>query len=89
MRAQLLPPRSPEATGMIASLGKTQTPALAATSRRSLSYTEGTFTCRDFLASYARATEAWLQGEACRTDHGKWEVKSLSVKRSRDSPETP
>ena len=35
MRAQLLPPRSPEATGMIASLGKTQTPALAATSRRS------------------------------------------------------
>ena len=30
------------------------------------------------------ATEAWLQGEACRTDHGKWEVKSLGVKRSRD-----
>jgi len=50
-----------------------------------LSYTEGTSTCRDFLASYLRErTEAWLQGEACRTDHGKWEVKSLGVKRSRD-----
>jgi hypothetical protein len=43
------------------------------------SYTEGTFTCRDFLASYVQGqTEAWLQGEACRTDHGKWEVKSLT-----------
>jgi surface antigen len=54
------------------------------------SYAEGPFTCRDFLASYVRRqTEAWLQGEACRTDHGKWEVKSLSVKRSRDPPEIP
>ena len=44
-----------------------------------VSYTEGTFTCRDFLASYVRGqTEAWLQGEACRTGHGKWEVKSLT-----------
>lgn len=43
------------------------------------SYGEGTLTCRDFLASYVRGqTEAWLQGEACRTDHGKWEVKSLT-----------
>jgi hypothetical protein len=42
-------------------------------------YSEGGFTCRDFLASYVRAgSEAWLQGEACRTDHGKWEVKSLT-----------
>jgi surface antigen len=42
------------------------------------SYSEGGFTCRDFLASYVHgASEAWLQGEACRTDHGKWEVKSL------------
>jgi hypothetical protein len=54
------------------------------------SYTEGTVTCRDFLASYLRGqTEAWLQGEACRTNHGKWEVKSLSVKQSRDPLETP
>ncbi len=42
-------------------------------------YSEGGFTCRDFLASYIHAgSAAWLQGEACRTDHGKWEVKSLT-----------
>jgi surface antigen len=42
------------------------------------SYSEGIFTCRDFLASYVHGeSEAWLQGEACRTEHGKWEVKSL------------
>lgn len=35
-------------------------------------------TCRDFLASYVRrGTEAWLQGEACRADAGKWEVRSM------------
>lgn len=42
------------------------------------SHSEGNFTCRDILASYLHGdAEAWLQGEACRTDHGKWEVKSL------------
>jgi len=41
-------------------------------------YNTGSSTCRDFLASYVRGeAQAWLQGEACRTDHGKWEVKSL------------
>jgi hypothetical protein len=41
-------------------------------------YSEGGFICRDFLASYVHeSSEAWLQGEACRTDHGKWEIKSL------------
>jgi len=41
-------------------------------------YSEGVFTCRDFLASYVRGQQqSWLQGEACRTDRGKWEVKSL------------
>jgi surface antigen len=41
-------------------------------------YPEGAFTCRDFLASYVRGdAQAWLQGEACRTEHGKWEVRSL------------
>jgi len=35
-------------------------------------------TCRDFLASYVRqGAEAWMQGEACRTGKGKWQVKSL------------
>ena len=41
-------------------------------------HNEGSFICRDFLASYVRGeTQSWLQGEACRTNHGKWEVKSL------------
>jgi surface antigen len=49
------------------------------------SYPEGPFTCRDFLASYVRGqTEAWLQGAACHPDQGKWDVRSLGVKRSRD-----
>ncbi|MGO9629042.1 MAG: RT0821/Lpp0805 family surface protein [Xanthobacteraceae bacterium] len=42
------------------------------------SYSDGAFTCRDFLASYVRGqAQAWLQGAACRTARGKWEVKSL------------
>ncbi len=42
------------------------------------SYTDGDATCRDFLASYVRGqTQSWLQGEACRSAHGGWEVKSL------------
>jgi surface antigen len=42
------------------------------------SYSEGSFHCRDFLASYVRGeAQSWLQGEACRTEHGRWEVKSL------------
>jgi surface antigen len=41
-------------------------------------YNEGALFCRDFLASYQnRQFQAWLKGEACRTEHGRWEVKSL------------
>jgi surface antigen len=41
-------------------------------------YNEGAAFCRDFLASYIRGqSQAWLKGEACRTDGGRWEVKSL------------
>jgi surface antigen len=41
-------------------------------------YNDGTATCRDFLASYIRGqAQSWLQGAACRTAQGKWEVKSL------------
>ena len=48
------------------------------------SYVEGTFTCHDFLASYVHVeTETWLQGEACRIDNGKWEVKNLRPLDSR------
>jgi surface antigen len=42
------------------------------------SYIDGAYTCRVFLASYVRGSaQAWMQGEACRTAHGKWEVRSL------------
>jgi surface antigen len=41
-------------------------------------YNDGAATCRDFLASYVRGqAQSWLQGAACRTAQGKWEVKSL------------
>jgi len=41
-------------------------------------YTQDGVTCRDFLASYVRdGAESWLQGEACRVHHGKWEVRAL------------
>jgi surface antigen len=41
-------------------------------------YTQAGMTCRDFLASYVRKdTQDWLQGEACRAQHGRWEVRSL------------
>ncbi len=35
-------------------------------------------TCRDFLASYLHEkVEAWLRGEACQGQKGRWEVKSF------------
>ena len=35
-------------------------------------------TCRDFLASYVKGTsESWLQGAACQTGHGQWEIHTL------------
>jgi hypothetical protein len=48
------------------------------------SYNEGGQSCRDFLASYVHgASQDWLQGAACRTAQGHWEVKSLKpLKRS-------
>ncbi len=40
-------------------------------------YTEEGRTCRDFLASYVNGkSESWLQGAACRSKHGRWEVRS-------------
>ena len=36
------------------------------------------YLCRDFLASYIRpSAQAWLQGEACRKQAGRWEVTTL------------
>lgn len=47
------------------------------------SHTEDGVACRDFLASYVRAgAQAWLQGSACRTARGEWEVKSLKPLKS-------
>ena len=41
-------------------------------------YTQDGMTCRDFLASYVRnGSESWLQGDACRAERGKWQVRSL------------
>ena len=35
-------------------------------------------TCRDFLASYVNGrSEAWMQGGACKSDHGRWEIHTL------------
>lgn len=42
------------------------------------SYSEGGLTCRDFLASHVvDKSETWLQGEACQSGRGTWEVRSL------------
>jgi surface antigen len=44
----------------------------------SSAYRQDGATCRDFLASYVRnGAEAWLQGEACRSHKGRWEVRQM------------
>jgi surface antigen len=46
-------------------------------------HSEDGLPCRDFLASYLRAgAPAWLQGSACRTARGDWQVKSLKALKS-------
>ena len=41
-------------------------------------YSQAGKTCRDFLASHIRGeSESWLQGEACQSQEGHWEVRSL------------
>jgi surface antigen len=35
-------------------------------------------TCRDFLASYVNgASQSWLQGAACKSSRGHWEIHTL------------
>jgi surface antigen len=42
------------------------------------SYSEGGHSCRNFLASYVNGgAQSWLQGSACRTARGEWQVKNL------------
>jgi surface antigen len=46
-------------------------------------YSDGGASCRDFLASYVSAgAQAWLQGSACRSAGGEWQVKSLKPLKS-------
>jgi surface antigen len=34
--------------------------------------------CRDFLASFVKGeAESWMEGEACKASHGRWEIRSL------------
>jgi hypothetical protein len=41
-------------------------------------YSQEGRTCRDFLASYVKGqSENWLQGAACQTGHGQWEIHTL------------
>lgn len=36
-------------------------------------------TCRDFLASYVRgSSEAWMQGAACKSAKGQWEIRDMT-----------
>jgi hypothetical protein len=39
---------------------------------------EDGLTCHEFLASFEReGSSSWMQGEACRANKGKWEVRTL------------
>jgi hypothetical protein len=41
-------------------------------------YTSDGRTCRDFLASYVNGrSESWLQGAACQSSQGRWEIHTL------------
>lgn len=36
-------------------------------------------TCRDFLASYVQgSSEAWMQGAACKSAKGQWEIRDMT-----------
>jgi surface antigen len=47
------------------------------------SYSEAGVACRDFLASYIHGeSHDWLEGAACRTGGGSWQVKRLKPLKS-------
>jgi surface antigen len=47
------------------------------------SYSEAGMACRDFLASYMHGeSQDWLEGAACRTVSGTWEIKRLKPLKS-------
>jgi len=42
------------------------------------SYTSDGQTCRDFLASYVNGrTESWSQGAGCRSERGRWQIRTM------------
>ena len=46
-------------------------------------YSEAGMACRDFLASYMHGdSQDWLEGAACRTASGTWEVRRLKPLKS-------
>jgi surface antigen len=48
------------------------------------SYSEAGTACRDFLASYIHGeSHDWLEGAACRTAGGTWQVKRLKPLKPR------
>jgi surface antigen len=47
------------------------------------SYSEAGMACRDFLASYMHGgSQDWLEGAACRTASGGWEIRRLKPLKS-------
>jgi surface antigen len=73
-----------EATAALLSRGKggpwenPQTGARGTITPIAAVYRDNGAECRDFLASYVHdKAEAWMQGEACRTGAGRWEVRTL------------
>jgi surface antigen len=47
------------------------------------SYSEAGMACRDFLASYMHGeSQDWLEGAACRTASGTWEIRRLKPLKS-------
>jgi surface antigen len=47
------------------------------------SYSEAGVACRDFLASYMHGeSQDWLEGAACRTASGTWEIRRLKPLKS-------
>jgi surface antigen len=47
------------------------------------SYSEAGMDCRDFLASYRHGdSQDWLEGAACRTASGTWEIRRLKPLKS-------
>jgi surface antigen len=55
-----------------------QTGARGSVTPLAQAYSSDGRTCRDFLASYVNGrAEKWLQGAACQTGHGRWEIQAL------------